>query len=55
MRPDTAAGETIEGFQAVALAADAMQTDGLILIRAVHKESTSGRHLVDAIQFMRMR
>lgn len=55
MRPDTAAGETIEGFQAVALAADVMQNDGLILIRAVHKESTTGRTLVDAIQFMRMR
>lgn len=37
MRPDPNRGETLEGFQAVVLAADVMQSDGLIQIRAIHK------------------
>jgi len=55
MRPDTSKGETLEGFQSVALAADIMQGDGLILVRAIHRESTSGCNLIDAIQFIKMR
>lgn len=55
MRPDAAKGQTVEGFQAVALAADALQNDGLIRILAVHEESTSGRKLIDAIQFKKLR
>jgi hypothetical protein len=55
MRPDTDKGETVEGFQLAARTADIMQNDGLIQIRRVHHESTSGRHLVDAIQFLKMR
>lgn len=55
MRPDTDKGETVEGFQLAARAADIMQNDGLIQIRTVHHESTSGRHLVDAIRFLKMR
>jgi len=55
MRPDTDKGETVEGFQSAALAADVMQNDGLIQIRTVHHESTSGHHLVDAIQFLKRR
>lgn len=55
MRPDTDKGETVEGFQSAALAADVMQNDGLILIRTIHHESTSGRRMIDAIQFMKMR
>lgn len=55
MRPDPSNGETLEGFQSVALAADVMQGDGLILVRVIHRESTSGRNLIDAIQFMKTR
>jgi hypothetical protein len=55
IRPDAGKGETLEGFQAVARAAEIMQQDGFIWIRSVHKESATGRQLVDAIQFMKMR
>lgn len=55
MRPNHAKGETTEGFQSVALAADQMQKDGLIAIRSIHHESSSGRNLIDAIQFERLR
>lgn len=55
IRPDPTKGETLQGFQAVAQAADYMQEKGLILIRSIHRESTSGRNLIDAVQFMKMR
>lgn len=55
MHPDPSKGETLEGFQSVATAADLMQSDGLILIRVIHRESMTGRNLIDAIQFMKMR
>jgi hypothetical protein len=55
MRPDASKGETLAAFQAVALAAKSMQQDGLIQIRSVHKESSSGDGLIDAIQFMKVR
>jgi hypothetical protein len=55
MRPDPSRGETLASFQAVALAADSMQQDGLILIRSIHKESMSGDSVIDAIQFTRLR
>jgi hypothetical protein len=48
MRPDPNKGETIDGFQAVAMAANIMQQNGMILIRSIHKESTSGRGLIDS-------
>lgn len=53
LRPDSEKGETIEAFQAVAGVMDEMQRDGLIRIRSVHKESMSGRCLIDAIQFLK--
>lgn len=55
MRPNYAKGETIEGFQSVPPVADQMQKDGLIKIRSIHQESSSGRHLIDAIQFERVK
>jgi hypothetical protein len=55
IRPDTRKGETLDGFQAVAAVADAMQRDGLILIRVLHRESMSGGRLIDGIQFIKMR
>ncbi|NEX60171.1 hypothetical protein [Noviherbaspirillum galbum] len=53
MRPDATKGETLEGFQSVFHSAQAMQDAGLILIQQVHRESASGKKLIDAIQFMR--
>lgn len=55
MRPDPSKGETLAVFQTVALVADSMQRDGLILIRSIHKESMSGKSMIDAIQFTRLR
>jgi hypothetical protein len=55
MRPDQGSGETLEGFQSVANAANIMERDGLIQIRLIHNESTSGRSLIDAIQFKKLR
>jgi hypothetical protein len=55
IRPDPDKGETVEGFQSVPPAADQMQKEGLILIRSVHHESSSGRSLIDAIQFERLK
>jgi len=55
MRPDANKGETVGGFQAAVTAAEIMQSEGLILIRTIHHESSSGHQWVDAIQFMKMR
>lgn len=55
MRPDFRKGETVAGFQSVPPVADRMQKDGLISIRSIHHESTSGRSLIDAIQFERLK
>lgn len=55
MHPDASKGDTLAGFQAVALVADSMQRDGLILIRSIHKESVSGESVIDAIQFTKVR
>lgn len=55
IRPDASRGETVEGFQPVAEAADTMRRDGLIRIRSIHKESMSGSDLIDAIQFEKLR
>lgn len=55
MRPDPAKGESLEGFQAVVQAAHTMQENGLILVQELHRESQSGKKLVDAIRFMRMK
>lgn len=54
MRPD-AGHDAIEQFQSVHGAAVAMQKDGLIFIQRVHRESSSGRQLIDSIQFMRVK
>lgn len=54
MRPDDRDGG-LEQFQAVYVVALAMQQDGLILIQKVHRESSSGRQLIDSIQFMRVK
>jgi len=55
IRPDPDKGVSLASFQAIAAAVDGMQQDGLILIRSVHKESTSGQCLIDAIQFHKVR
>lgn len=56
MRPDPRLGETLEGFQAVAeISAPALQDAGLIILQELHRESRSGRRLVDAIKFVRLR
>lgn len=55
MSPDPAKGESLEAFQAVVRAAHTMQENGLILIQELHRESQSGKELVDAIRFMRMK
>lgn len=54
MRPDAGNG-SLEAFQSVEVAAQAMQQDGLILIKEVHRETGSGRRLIDSIQFMRVK
>lgn len=53
-RPDPQKGDTLEGFQAVLLAAESMQERGLIFIQKVHRESQSGKSMIDLIQFMRV-
>ncbi len=55
IRPDPSKGETLEAFQSVVLAANSMQSDGLILVRSLHRESLSGRNFVDAIEFIKIR
>jgi len=55
MRPDPDKGDTIEGFQAVAATAHYMQEEGLISIRLAHEVFASGRMLIDAIQFIRLK
>ena len=55
MQPDPSRGDTLASFQAVALVADSMQRDGLILIRSIQKESMSGDGAIDAIQFTKVR
>lgn len=55
MRPDASKGETVEGFQPVGGAAEIMQRDGLIEIRSIHRESMSGKALIDAIQIEKLR
>lgn len=56
MRPDSAKGETISAFQAVAqISAPALQDAGLIIIQELHRESQTGQRLVDAIKFVRLR
>lgn len=52
---DPGNGVTLEAFQLVVRAADIMQDDELIRIRFMHKESTSGGDLIDAIQFVKVR
>lgn len=56
MRPDPARGETISAFQSVAqVSAPALQDAGVIIIQEMHKENQTGRRLVDAIKFVRLR
>lgn len=56
MRPDRERGETLEAFQAVAeISAPALQDAGLISIQELHPENQTGRRLVDAIRFVRLR
>jgi hypothetical protein len=54
MRPD-AGLDALEQFQSVHDTAQAMQKDGLILIQKIHRESSSGRQLIDNIHFMRVK
>lgn len=54
MRPG-AGHDALAHFQSVHEAALAMHKDGLIFIQRVHRESSSGRHLIDSIQFMRVK
>ncbi len=54
MRPDDGDGQ-LEQFQSVLVVALAMQQDGLILVQRVHRESSSGRQLIDSIQFIRVK
>lgn len=54
IRPDFARGETLDGFQSVLLVAEVLQEDRKILIQEVHRESQTGRKLIDAIRFMRL-
>ncbi len=45
--------QSLDGFQAVVTAAEIWEVDGRIQIIELHRESRSGRHLVDSIQFRR--
>lgn len=54
MRPDPSKGETVEGFQVVAVADEHMQEQGLISISFVHEVFHAGRKVIDAIQFVRL-
>lgn len=55
IRPDPALGETVENFQSVLIAAEALQSEGKIAIQKTHRESHTGHRLIDAILFMRLR
>lgn len=53
--PDRSLGESLEGFQSVLIAAEVMRDNGLIHIKQVHRESQTGKRLIDAIIFMRLK
>lgn len=56
MRPDSTLSNPIDAFQSVAeFSAPALQEAGLIHIQKMYRESQSGKRLVDAIQFIRLR
>ncbi len=47
--------QTLEGFQAVVTAAEIWAADGRIRIIQLHKETQTGKHYVDLIQFERLK
>ena len=51
---DPALGDSLEEFQAMLMAAEAMHQRRFIFIKSVQRESQSGDRLVDAITFMRL-
>ena len=52
---DPQKGDTLETFQSVMLAAESMQERGLIFIQKTHRESQTGKSMIDLIQFMRVK
>lgn len=55
IRPDRNKGDTLESFQRVEEDFQEMEREGLIKIIHVHKESSSGRSMVDIIQIQRQK
>lgn len=55
MRPDPARGETLDSFQSVRIAAEALQAEAKLHIMELHRESQTGRQLFDAIKFTRLK
>lgn len=53
--PDPALGETVESFQTAWDVAKTMSESGLIHINSAHRESQTGKELIDAITFVRMK
>lgn len=54
IHPNTNTKVALHSFQAVVLAVEDMQKNGLILIRTMHKETASGDNAIDAIQFTKI-
>ena len=53
MRPDP--GQTLEAFQAVVAAAEAWEAIERIRILEIREENQTGRRLIDAVRFRRLR
>jgi hypothetical protein len=53
--PDQSAGESIDSFQSVRMAAEYMQEKGLIHVKNMHRESQSGNSLIDLVTFVRLK
>lgn len=54
IRPVSSSASDLEQFQIVEPAAEDLESEGRIAILSIHRESHTGKKLIDAIQFRRL-